>query len=155
MNVYLEDILNGFLIPTLQELYDSQMSILTVYDIDRMEGKPLKKIADMVGLKVSHNDLEIYRTLIKGRCVANTALGTVDDIANVLNILFTKARRIEYNTCILVEVQGDYPSDDLYDAYFNIIQDCLPAGVALISLVFYNDDTLIYNVGKYDEKYYS
>ena len=151
--IYVEDILNGFLIPTLNDIEDSLLSILAVYDIDRMEGEGLKKIADMVGLKKSHNDTAIYRKLIKGQVLANTANGTVDDIDNVLKILFDgNARRLEYNCCIKVEVKDDPPSAELKAIYLEIVQACLPAGVGLIDIVFYNDDTLIYNVGEWNVK---
>lgn len=155
MNIYLEDIIDGFLTGTLQDIEDSFMSLFTALDIDAVEGVPLRKIADMVGLNVRSGDTNILRSLIKGQAAGNVSNGTVSDVDAIAQILFgSTVYTKEYRCAVLVVYEGTL-TEEMRLIYKQIFQKLLPAGVGLIDILVYNSNTARYDVGVYDVNLYA
>lgn len=153
--MFLEDLLDVFLIEQLDDLEDSLFSLLAVYDIDNQAGLPLKKISDMVGNKIRSGNINVYRALIKGQAASNIMSGTANDIDMIARIILgetavTKA----YPTSIQIEFIGTMTEEE--DAVYRaIFQKCLAAGIKLIGVYAYNENSARYDVGTYDFTNYS
>ena len=153
--MFLEDLLNVFCIEQFDDLQDSLFSLLASYDIPNQSGVPLDTISRFVGNKVRSNDVAQYRALILGQAASNVVTGTANDIDMVARIILgetavTKA----YPTSIWIEFEGSMTSEER-DIYKSIFQNCLPAGVKLIGVYNYDDDSARYDVDTYNNANYS
>jgi hypothetical protein len=68
-----------------QEIENAFFTLFNLMDIDNIEGAPLIKIADKVGLKTQPTDTDTLRDYIKGQIAINTSKGQFQDMYAVFS----------------------------------------------------------------------
>lgn len=86
-NINFEDLLTIYTIDQLQDLEDAFFSLLSVLDIDTLEGEPLLRIAEKIGLQDIPSDTTTLRTFIKGKIAVNSSDGTYPALYSVWKTL--------------------------------------------------------------------
>lgn len=138
--------LNSFVKAFLDEV--SQISLLAQNLLEERrlntaKGVQLDQIGVLVGeYRLSRND-EDYLLGIKLRIAVNTSSGTVEDIINVLKLLYPESSTYKIERVgaakIRIRLGVDRPESDLIP----IIQQVIPAGVELLG-INYNVKPLIF-----------
>lgn len=138
--------LNHFLKSFLTEITDITLLGQELIDERRLntaKGVQLDQIGNLVGeLRLSRND-EDYLLGIKLRIAINTSDGTVEDIINILKLLYPTASTYQVERAgqakLRIKLGVDRPDTNLIP----IIQQVIPAGVELLG-INYNVKPLIF-----------
>jgi len=83
--VKLSDFIQAIASDEIQEQENALFTLFNLMDIDNLEGDPLNKIADKVGLKTKPTDTETLRSYIKGQIAVNTSKGRFEDLYAVFS----------------------------------------------------------------------
>ncbi len=112
-----------------QDLYDDR-------NLDSAVGVQLEQIGRLIGEVRNGRDDETYRQAIKLRIAINTSEGTVQDIINVLNLLYgddVDVIIVRTGKALLsIYIGIDEPTEDLVP----ILQQTIPTGVKIDNIIY-------------------
>jgi hypothetical protein len=80
MRISLEKLVEHLYTTQLQSIMDAVQTMLSKWDIDNIEGEPLKEIGRIIGLKVFPTDTDTLRAFIYAKTAINSSKGRFSDI---------------------------------------------------------------------------